>query len=348
MKLSSLLCALLAWIVLAPAAHARSLEAIRQDGRLVIATEGRFAPFNYLSGGQLTGFEVELAEAVGRKLGLRVEWRTQPFDTLLPGLQQDRWDMVIASHGITPARAAQVRFTDPHYCTGGVIVSKEGRIASGGDLSGLAVSVQAGTSYQAYLEALSGVGAVRSHAENPAALDALVSGQVDAWVTDKFVAKEALSSRASRDVVRANLRIGGFLFVERVAAAVAHDNAALAEEINQALAALRDDGSYARLSHKYFREDIRCMLPTLGDSSVLSEVLQLAARQPGHLLDWVGALTAAMALSAMLALVAERLSLVLGSVTVLLLRRLMLIVLATIVLEIFLAALRRHFLGDLL
>lgn len=71
-----------------------------------------------LEGKKLTGFEVTLAEALAKELGLKVEWTTQPFDNLLIGLQQDRYDFVIASHGITPQRAKAVDFSNPHYCTG--------------------------------------------------------------------------------------------------------------------------------------------------------------------------------------------------------------------------------------
>ena len=64
----------------------------------------------FIKGKELTGFEVDLANQLARQLGLKVQWVTQPFDSLLIGLQQDRYDFVIASHGITPERARAVDF----------------------------------------------------------------------------------------------------------------------------------------------------------------------------------------------------------------------------------------------
>jgi polar amino acid transport system substrate-binding protein len=103
--------------------QARPLEEIQKSGTIVLATEGQYAPFNFFKGKQLTGYEVEVGEAVAKKMGLKFEWKTVGFDALLTGLAQDRWDLVVASHGVTEERAKAVTFTHPHYCSGGQIVS---------------------------------------------------------------------------------------------------------------------------------------------------------------------------------------------------------------------------------
>ncbi|MBP6536619.1 MAG: transporter substrate-binding domain-containing protein, partial [Xylophilus sp.] len=78
------------------AVQARTLDDIKKDGKIIVATEGQFAPFNYFEGTKLTGFEVEVAELVVKKMGLKLEWKTLGFDALLTGLGQNRWDAVIA------------------------------------------------------------------------------------------------------------------------------------------------------------------------------------------------------------------------------------------------------------
>ena len=87
----------------------------KKDGKILIATEGQFAPFNFFNGTTLTGFEVDLAELVAKKMGVTIQWKTLGFDALLTGLRQDRWDLVIASHGITEERAKAV--TSPSRTT---------------------------------------------------------------------------------------------------------------------------------------------------------------------------------------------------------------------------------------
>ena len=239
--------------VLAPAAHARSIDDIKKDGKIIIATEGQFAPFNYFQGAKLTGFEVEVAEAVVAKMGFKVEWKTLSFDALLTGLRQDRWDLVIASHGITDERTKAVTFTDPHYCSGGVIIAKDGAIKTAADLSGKVISVQTGTTYLENVKKVSAVKEVKNFPQDTDARAALVSGRVDAWVTDRFVALNSLTANPG-----AGMKMGDFLFIERIASAVAKGNAGLAIDYNKALAAVMADGSYSTISKKWFNEDIRC------------------------------------------------------------------------------------------
>jgi polar amino acid transport system substrate-binding protein len=239
-------------LVAAGAAGARSIEDIRKSGTLVIASEGKFAPFNFVEGGKLAGFEIDIANAIAQKMGLKAEWKSMSFDGLLVGLAQDRWDMVIASHGITEERAKAVSFADPHYCTGGVIISKDGRIRTAKDLTGKVVAVQTGTTYYDNAKKLP-VKEVKNFPQDASARAALETGHVDAWVTDKFVARASLAATPGT-----TLKTGDYLFVERIAAAVGKGNAGLVNEVNKALAAMLADGTYATISKKWFGEDIRC------------------------------------------------------------------------------------------
>ena len=172
-------------------AQARTLDEVKKDGKIIVATEGQFAPFNYFKGTQLTGFEVEVAELVVKKMGLKLEWKTLGFDALLTGLAQNRWDVVIASHGVTEERAKAVTFANPHYCSGGMIVAMDAKIRTAADLTGKVVAVQTGTSYLTNVQKLAGVKEVKNFPQDTDAQRALISKRVDAWVSDKFVAKEA-------------------------------------------------------------------------------------------------------------------------------------------------------------
>lgn len=245
------LVALLCASVTPPAA--RPLEAVRKDGTLLLATEGQYPPFNYFKGQQLAGFEIEVAELVAHKMGLKPQWKALGFDALLTGLQQDRWDVAIASHAITDERARAVTFTAPHYCSGGTIVSMNPALRSAGDLAGKVIAVQTGTTYAAEVRRLPGVRSVKNFPSDTDARSALVSRRVDALVTDRFVAKELL-----RKSPQAGLHLGDTVTTERIAAAVKRGNTPLAHAWSQALQAVMDDGSYAQVAQKYFQEDIRC------------------------------------------------------------------------------------------
>jgi polar amino acid transport system substrate-binding protein len=234
-------------------ADARPLDAIKKSGTIIIATEGKFPPFNFMQGNKPVGFEMDIAEAVAKKMGVKVEWKTLGFDALLVGLAQDRFDEVIASHGITEERSKAVTFANPHYCTGGIVVAKDPKIRTGKDLAGKVVAVQVGTTYLENVKKLPGVKEVKVFTQDNDARAALQTGHVDAWVSDKFVAKASLDATPG-----SGLHLGDFLFVERVAAAVSKGNQPLADAINQGLAAIEADGEYAAISQKWFHEDIRC------------------------------------------------------------------------------------------
>lgn len=252
MKIGMLHVLTLAALGLAAPAEARDLAAIKKAGTLIVATEPSYPPFTYTQGTRVTGFEAELAEMLAAKLGVKVQWKTASFDTLLIGLGQGRYDMVIASHGITPERQKAVDFAQPHYCSGGVVVSKTGGPKTAADLKGKRIAVQLGTTYATRMQKFPGLGSVQTYPNNTDALQALMAGRNDAYVTDRFVALEA------RKKLPGKVQIGDLIFQEKIGIAIQKGNATLTRGINEALSTVLKDGSYAKLSQKYFGEDIRC------------------------------------------------------------------------------------------
>ena len=121
--LASLLTAIVPLSILSAPAQARDWNVVKDSGTIIAATEGAFYPFNYFEGPKLTGYEVDVAEAVAKKLGLKLEWRVVSFDAQLASIRQDRFDFAIASHGYTEERAKAVTFTAPHYCSGGMVIA---------------------------------------------------------------------------------------------------------------------------------------------------------------------------------------------------------------------------------
>ncbi|WP_216318749.1 ABC transporter substrate-binding protein [Deinococcus aestuarii] len=243
---------LTALTLLATAAEARTWDEIKRNGTVRIATEGAFPPFNILKGKELTGFEVDLADELAKTLGVKVQWVTQPFDNLLIGLNQDRYDFVIASHGITPERARAVDFSNPHYCTGGAIVAKPGGPKTAADLRGKAVAVQVGTTYLENVRKVPGVGDVKTFPKDTDAQAALLAGRTDAWVGDKFTGLDLVKAQKGKLVQ------GDLLFNERIGMAVRKGNVSLLKELNAALTKVQNNGTYARVSGQYFGQDIRC------------------------------------------------------------------------------------------
>lgn len=240
--------------LLAAPTQAKSLEDIQSVGKIVIGTDGTFPPFQYFDKGQLSGFEVDIGNEVARRLGVTPEWKPMSFDSLLSGLTQDRWDIVIASFTVTPERAKAVHFTAPLYCTGGVIVSNKPGVKSTDDLNGKVVSVQTGSIFFQKASDIPGIKQIRNFASDGDARNAMISGRSDAWLSDKFVAKLAIKTQPDQGMI-----IGDFITTAKVASATKKGNDALSAAYDKALADMQSDGTYEKISNKWFNEDIRCL-----------------------------------------------------------------------------------------
>jgi polar amino acid transport system substrate-binding protein len=239
----------------APAAFARSFEQIQKEKTITVATEGQFAPFNFFQGSKLTGFEVELADEIFKRLGIHVDWKVINFETLLTGLQQDRWDFVIASHAITPEREKVVLFASPHYCTGSVIITSDPAIHGVADLKGKTVAVATGTTSYDWVKAnVPEVKDVKNFPQDPDARAAAQTGRADAWVTDRITATASLKTNSQGDLKI----LPDLLYRERVAAVAAKGNEPLVDQWNKTLSALIADGTYDKLSHKWLGADYAC------------------------------------------------------------------------------------------
>jgi len=232
---------------------ARDWSVIKDSGTLVAATEGAFYPFNYFEGPKLTGYEVDVAEAVAKKLDLKLEWRVVSFDAQLASIRQDRFDFAIASHGYTEERAKAVDFATPHYCTGGQIASLKTGPLTVAALNGKTVGVQIGTSYMDNAKKIAGLKELKTYKADPEAFSALKAGKVDAWISDKWLIKATLEKNSDSGVTA-----GEQVFVERVSMIVRKNNKEFMDQLNKAMGELAKDGTLTTLSQKYFKTDINC------------------------------------------------------------------------------------------
>ena len=256
MTLRSLLRPLLSLTValnLSGVVQALPLADIRQAGVLRLATSADFAPFNSREGGKLSGFEVELGELVAKTLGLKVEWTVAPFDSIFDGLNTEQYDAVIASHAITSTRLKVVDFARPHYCTGGVVLSRAGGPADHKALASQKVGAESGSTYFSYLKKLPFQKSIQLYPTSDDAIQALAFGKVNAVVTDRFAALAAVKAYPG-----AKLGLGEQLWKEEIGMAVRKDNTSLKAALSSALNTLLSSGKYKALSVKYFGQDIRC------------------------------------------------------------------------------------------
>ena len=231
--------------------NARTFSEIKKDGTLLIATEGAFPPFNFMKNEEAQGFEIELVNEMAKRIGLKTKWQAKSFEGLLIGLDQNRYDLVAASHAVTPERKKAVDFLSPHYCSGGMIVTLKAGPKTLKELKGKKVAVQVSSIYPKFLETHAEAKEVKTYPTDPDSIQALLTHKVDAALTDRFLVKQMSASHPE-------LQMGEIANPEKNAMAVKKGNAELHQALQNALNSIFKDGTYKKLSQNYFHEDIRC------------------------------------------------------------------------------------------
>ncbi|MCI0509289.1 amino acid ABC transporter substrate-binding protein (PAAT family) [Chromohalobacter marismortui] len=230
-----------------------------------IAVDVPYPPFEYRkANGELAGFEIELGNALCRRAKLDCEWVVQGWDGIIPGLLARKYDAILSSMRITPARERQVRFTDPYAMSPKVWVAHTGHDISLDDpqsLSGLSVGIQRGTTQDNYVTQRysDSLDIRRYNTAADVALD-LQAERIDLAFINYPVALDTLNIGASdAQFVQVGPRINSpeSIFGKGNAIAVRPRDEALAASFNQALDSVYADGTFVELMEKYFDYDLR-------------------------------------------------------------------------------------------
>jgi His/Glu/Gln/Arg/opine family amino acid ABC transporter permease subunit len=215
----------------------------RSAGRIVVATEAAYPPFeSKTTEGTIVGFDVDLVRAAAREAGLEAEFVDQPFDGILPGLAQGKYDAAVSAMTITEERARVVDFTDPYFEAGQVIaVRADGPPIRGlADLAGKTIAIQRNTTGHRAAEKVPGAHVKDFDAIEPAFLE-LLARRADAVIND--YAPTFLYAKEHPEV-----RIVGEPFTqESYGIAVRKGDAALLAKLNEGLRKVRASGEYDRL-----------------------------------------------------------------------------------------------------
>lgn len=224
------------------------------DQTFVFANSGAYKPFSFDQGGDIVGFDVDIATEIADRLDREpVMMSPVPFDTLIQGLRDGRYDALVASHGITPEREEQVDFTRPYYRSGAQIFVGTGddRIAGADDLDGMRVGVVKASTYLELANTLTDPGLVTTYDSDVVALQDLTTGRIDAVITDMLVG--LIAKDESGLEIEA---VGTPIEQDEMGIAVQDGDTELLDAINEALEAMIADGTYAEISDRWFGENI--------------------------------------------------------------------------------------------
>ncbi|WP_138495962.1 amino acid ABC transporter substrate-binding protein [Paenibacillus pinistramenti] len=230
-----------------------ALAAVKQKGSLQIGTEGTYAPFSFHdTSGTLTGFDVDIANEVAKRLGVKAEFVETQWDGMVAGLDAKRFDVIFNEVSINDERKAKYDFSTPYIASRAVLIvrSDNNDIKSFADLKGKK-SGQSLTSNLTQIAKDNGAEIVAVDGFNQA-VDLLNSKRIDATINDKLsyldlktqkpdIALKVVDEEANASQSAAMFRKG---------------ESDLVDAVNQALADMQKDGTYLSISKKYFGEDV--------------------------------------------------------------------------------------------
>ena len=219
-----------------------------EDGKLIMATNAYFPPYEYYEGDEVVGIDAEIAQAVADKLDLELEIVDIEFDSIIAGVQSGKYDIGCAGMTVTEERLQSVNFSTP-YATGiqSIIVAEGSEITDVDSLlaGDYTVGVQQGTTGDIYMTDDIGEDRIERFSKGNDAVLALTSGKIAAVVIDNEPAKAFSAANAGLKILDTPYT------VEDYAMAINKDNVALKDAINQALKELTDDGTIAAIVNKY-------------------------------------------------------------------------------------------------
>ena len=230
--------------------------------KIRIGVEGAYPPFSQVGpDGKLEGFDIDIALALCAKIGAECELVLQDWDGMIPALLAKKFDAIVASMSITEERKKRVDFTDKYYQTPARFVRKKGsgiEITREG-LKGKKIGVQRATIHDNYLTDNYGdtVEIVRYGTQDEANLD-MLAGRIDLLLADSVALLDGfLKTEKGKDFefVGPELRDKRW-FGEGAGIAVRKEDQDLKKLLNDAIAAIRADGTYDKIARKYFDFDI--------------------------------------------------------------------------------------------
>lgn len=232
-----------------------STPSLAQETPLKVGMSGQYYPFTFVEQDQLKGFDVDVMKAIGEAMGREVQFETANFSGLMGMLESGRIDTVANQITITEERKKAYIFSEPYVYDGAQVVTKKGNTEIQGveDLKGKTVAVNLGSNFEDLLQELPyadqiDIRTYESNLERDTAL-----GRVDAFVMDRVSASQVIKEKPLP------LELAGPTFSQITNAYPFRDTEkgrALRDQVNQALANLRDDGTLAAISEKWFGTDI--------------------------------------------------------------------------------------------
>ncbi len=215
------------------------------SGKLVMATNAAFPPYEYVEGNEIVGIDAEIAKLIADDLGKELVIEDMAFDSIIAAVQSGKADIAMAGMTVTEDRKQNINFSDPYTEAAQVIVVKnDSTVATPDDLAGKTIGVQIGTTGDIYAEDIENA-TIERYSKYFEAINALSQGKIDAVIVDREPGKVFVGENADLKMIDEEFTL------EEYAIGVAKDNEQLLNDINASLKKLQDSGKIDEIINKY-------------------------------------------------------------------------------------------------
>lgn len=233
------------------------IEGIKDRGKMVVGLDDSFPPMGFRDeNNQIVGFDIDLAKEVANLLGVEVEFKPVVWETISMSLNNNDIDMIWNGCTITDARKKEMDFSTPYLNNKQILVVATGSPIKGkADLTDKVIGIQLGSSSQEALEkdttVMDSLKEVRKFENNVDALMDLKVGRVDAVIVDLVVGRYYISKHPGDYVVLEDSFQDEFYGI-----GMRKEDTTFINEVNNALKKLNEDGTAAKISEKWFDENV--------------------------------------------------------------------------------------------
>lgn len=221
---------------------------------ITVAVVQDYPPFEYKVDGELTGYDVELVEAVAEKADLTVNWNIMKFDGIIPALQANQVDAAVSAIGIREDRLEVVNFSDPYFESGlSLVTLEDSDIEEEADLEGKTIVAKQGTSSLELANELADEynGEVTKLQDDATMYMELENGNADVVINDF----PSVAYKINQDGEDSELRFVGDRYPsEDYGIAISKGSEGLVEKMNAGLEELKDSGEFDEIYNRYFSE----------------------------------------------------------------------------------------------
>jgi L-cystine transport system substrate-binding protein len=254
-KLTKIAAAVLISSLAVSAFAADLLDTVKARGTLKVAMEGNYPPFNFKDpkNGQLTGFEVDVANLIAAKLGVKTEFTTTEWSGILAGLGAGKYDVIMNQVGITDERQKAFDFSVPYTISSAqLIIRKDEKrnFASLEDLKGKKLGLGQGTNFEQKAKSVPGID-IKTYPGSPEYLSDLASGRIDAALNDSLLVGYLLKN--TKLPLKAGAPIGN---IDKIGIPFQKGNPKFQAALDKAIEEILKDGSFKQVSLKWFGIDV--------------------------------------------------------------------------------------------